>query len=130
MERQPSHQQNLDAVRAAAVRANPAIETDSSVGLSTLSHAGPGGYVVEHPTEAIVRGRPITAADVLLALEAAHPDRWFAVDSLGETVEIPTGKNHATALITRHATLDLRATLSSWDEASVAALANLLKKDD
>lgn len=59
----PSHQQNLDAVRAAAVRANPDIEG------------------ANQGSDGLARDQEIRAADVLLALHKVSPYHWALTDS-------------------------------------------------
>lgn len=113
-----THHDNLAAVRAACAAANPAIETDSSVGLSTLSQTGPDGYVVEHPNEAVVKGREVQLADVLLALGS------------GYTYEVQGEEINLSGVAFNPAPWNLRLPLSGQTEETVAYLAALLKRDD
>lgn len=71
-----------------------------------------------------------TAADVLLALQAKYPlkKNRGAFDH-----DLDPYESEVLTLLSRrkgNGAIDLRATLSSWDEATVAALAALLKPNE
>ena len=101
----PSHQQNLDAVRLACSKTNP-------LQFYVAGDAQRGSPVVME--------KVVTAADVLLALgeRYGHSDSGWCLTTRGDLHHIFADETPGR--------LDLRATLSSWDETTVAALANLL----
>lgn len=114
-----THKENLKIVRDAAILANPEIVTNRHARLTKF----------DGTSEPIVEMRPITAADVLLALEEKNRGH-YAIDARGEL--LAWGNYYATGGRWQEigVTLDLHANLSGWSEEAVAALAALLKPND
>jgi len=144
----PSHQQNLDAVREACVRANPEIaELKWGCEVKHLTGEGLSGtlvgcddtgqilyvsYARHYPNKTSILhwsreacevvGREITIGDVLLAL-----GENYAVRGDGSLWELEKYDDVPDTFLCE---IDLRTGLSGWSEEAVAALANLLKRDE
>jgi len=115
----PSHQQNLDRIRAACVRANPEINP-----LKTVAH-------IETVNGKPVLGRDITLPDVLLALGENRRKPSPSNLSVGLTVDLSGGElfiHQHEAGRNGEAWWDLRQPLSGQSEETVAYIASLLTK--
>jgi len=150
-----THQDNVAAVRAACIAANPEI-TELKFGCIVSVRGFQRNAVVvgsDHSDnfclgytdngqrcetwmsgsrlkdEEKILGRDATLPDVLLALEEKNRGH-YAIDARGEL--LAWGNYYATGGRWQEIgiTLDLRTNLSGWSEEAVAALAALLKRDE
>lgn len=129
-----THGENIKTVREACVRENPTLACNRCTccrekwelrksGVCPLCEKGKIAPFTEDPT----------AADVLLALGEGMKGAAWSLDlglrdkGILRVYALPRSDSDEDDTIID---LDLRATLSSWDEASVAALAALLKNDE